>query len=121
MKTIRTSFIVPAIAALSVGYATAEQASEMHAHTFSSEVDALHSVLAPLWHAPVGKERSQNVCARTPALEKLAKEIRGADAKPLLASITALAARCQSNPSDIDTSFRQVHEAFHHLIESTGH
>lgn len=89
---------------------------EKHMHSFAKDVDAFHAALAPLWHAPAGKERAQNVCAQANKLESLATDIRSGDAKPLRASITTLKAQCQTNPADIDTAFSQVHEAFHHLV-----
>lgn len=94
---------------------------ERHMHRFARDIDAFHAALAPLWHAPAGKERAQNVCAQAPKLEILAKEVHSGDAKPLLASVTALKAQCQANPADIDAAFSQVHDAFHHLVAHQGH
>ena len=112
---------IAAISVLMAGSAWAQDNHEKHAHSFSKDVDALHAVLAPLWHAEAGKERSQKVCTQVDTLEGLTKEINGADTKPLLTSLTALRKQCQANPTKIDVAFSQVHEAFHHLAEPKGH
>lgn len=110
--------IVALVATLSLGAGTAQAQYDQHAQPFTKEVDAFHSVLAPLWHTPAGAERSQEVCAQAATLEKLAKEIPGAKAQPLVASVSALMAQCQTKPSDIDAPLTRVHQAFHRLIES---
>ena len=117
MPRKHTNLIVVIGAALLAGSAIAADSRERHAHSFAKDVDAFHSVLAPLWHARVGKGRSQNVCAQSDKLERLAKAIHSANAKPLLTSIAALKTQCQTAPADIDAVFAQVHEAFHHLTE----
>lgn len=104
-------------ATLLAASAGAEDQHGKHTHSFSKEVDALHAALAPLWHAPAGKERAQNVCAQANKLETLSKDIHSGDTKNLLASIAALKAQCQANPADIDAAFSQVHQAFHRLAE----
>ena len=121
MPKIYTKLIVAIVAVLFAGSAIGEEKGEKHKHNFAKDVDALHAVLAPLWHARPGKERSQNVCAQAHKLESLAKEIHSGDAKALLVSIAALKAQCQASPSDIDAAFSQVHDAFHHLAEHKGH
>jgi hypothetical protein len=102
---------------LFVGSATAAGQYDNHAHDFAKDVDTFHSVLAPLWHSPPGKERSQQVCAQVAKMESLASAIQSGDAKPLQASVVALRAQCQSRPADIDAMLFNVHEAFHHLVE----
>jgi hypothetical protein len=97
--------------------ASAEDKHEKHHHHFAKDVDALHSVLAPLWHAKPGKARSQKVCAQAGQLASLSKDIRSGDNSALLASITALKAQCQMKPADIDAVFSQVHDAFHRLVD----
>lgn len=110
----QTKLIVATMAVLLAG---AAGAAEKHRHSFAKDVDALHEVLAPLWHAPKGRERVQNVCAQAGKLESLSKEIHSGDTRALLASIADLKAQCTTNPSDIDAAFSQVHDAFHHLAE----
>lgn len=121
MTRIYSKLTIAIVAALFAGSASGEDKGEKHMHSFAKDVDALHTVLAPLWHAPSGKERSRNVCAQAHRLESLASEIRSGDSKALQTSIAALRAQCQANPSDIDAVFTQVHEAFHHLAEPGNH
>lgn len=109
------------VAAMLVGNVAAQDHHERHNHRFANDVDAFHSALAPLWHAPAGKERSQEVCANTVLLESRAREIRSADSKPLLASLATLRTQCRDDPSDIDRAFSRVHDAFHRLVEPSGH
>lgn len=116
MPKTQTKLIVALATVLFAGSAIGEDMGEKHMHKFANDVDAFHAVLAPLWHAPEGKERAQNVCAQAPQLESLATEIHSGDAKPLLASVTALKAQCQTDPAGIDAAFSQVHDAFHHLV-----
>jgi hypothetical protein len=81
-------------------------------------VDAFHSVLAPIWHARPGDERSQKACAKAAEMEGVAKDIRSSDATPLVASIATLKLKCQGNKkADVDVALGEVHEAFHRLIE----
>lgn len=110
----QTKLIVITVAVLLADNVSAE---EKHVHNFAKDVDALHEVLGPLWHARKGKQRAQNVCAQVGKLESLSREIRSGDNKALLASIADLKTQCKTNPSDIDAAFSGVHEAFHHLAE----
>lgn len=117
-----TNSIALIVAALLAGGAIAAEQHENHRHhAFAKDVDALHAVLAPLWHARPGKERSQNVCAKTNELERLAGDIRSGDPKSLLLAIAALKKQCQASPANIDAAFFDVHEAFHRLAEPGGH
>lgn len=121
MSRIQTKLIVVIVALLTAGSAIGEDKAEKHIHSFAKDIDDFHAVLAPLWHARPGNERSQKVCAQANKLENLAREIHSGDAKKLLASIAELKAQCQANPPDIDALFSQVHEAFHGLAEHKGH
>jgi hypothetical protein len=89
-----------------------------HPLQFAADVDAFHSVLAPVWHARPGKERSRNACAKTGQMEALAKDIRTANASALQASVAALKAKCAAAPADIDAALFDVHEAFHRLTDA---
>ena len=89
-----------------------------HHHRFAADVDAFHSVLAPVWHAAAGKERSRNACAKASRLEALAKDIRSADASALRDSIATLKQKCKARPADVDGALHDVHEAFHRIIEA---
>ena len=113
-----TSLIFALAAAHFAGSAIAEDHHEGHTHhRFPKDVDAFHSVLAPLWHARPGKERAQNACAKAGEMERLAKDIRSGDATPLLAAVGALKKKCPGDQADIDAALFDVHEAFHRLAE----
>lgn len=89
-----------------------------HHHAFEKDVDAFHSVLAPVWHARPGPERLRNACAKGSEMQALASAIRSADAARLGESVARLNARCAGKPpSGVDQALFDVHEAFHGLIE----
>lgn len=118
MPTQRLYPIALFVATLLTGTVFAAEPPGHHAHhAFAQDVDAFHAELAPLWHARPGKERSRNTCAKVGALEALAGNIRSADAKPLLGTITVLKKQCRTSPGNIDAAFSDVHDAFHRLIE----
>ena len=121
MPGTHSKLIVAMAAALLVASALAQSDHEKHPHGFARDVDALHAVLAPLWHARAGKERSRNVCAQASRLEGLARDIRSGNASGLLKSIAVLEAQCQASPTDIDAALSQVHDAFHQLAEPGRH
>lgn len=110
--------IAMAVAALLAGSAAAADFREPHPHHFADDVDAFHSVLAPVWHMPMGKERSRKACAQAGKFETTAGAIRSADATQLVSAVAAFKAQCRSHPAKVDEAFAQVHEAFHHLMES---
>ncbi len=89
-----------------------------HHDQFAKDVDAFHAVLAPVWHARLGPERTQDACAKAGEMARLAKEIRSTDASQLVASIPLLKAKCDSDKSGVDAALFDVHEAFHHLIDA---
>ncbi|HJW25929.1 MAG TPA: hypothetical protein VJ576_13625 [Rhodocyclaceae bacterium] len=111
-----TRLFIALVAAHWVGGAVAEDRHPMH-HHFPQDVDAFHSVLAPIWHARPGKERSRNACAKAAEMEGLAKDIRSADAAQLVASVATLKQKCQGGDAEVDAALFDVHEAFHRLIE----
>lgn len=113
--------IAATFAALLAGGAIAADRQNEHHHDFAKDVNAFHAVLAPLWHAQPGPERSRNVCAQAAQLASLAAEVRSGDAKALVASVAALQQRCQAKPAEIDAAFFDVHEAFHHVAERQRH
>lgn len=100
---------------LAVSFLGAAMADDHHHHHFAKDVDAFHAVLAPVWHARPGPERLPNAFAKADELGRLASDIRSTDATKLVASIAAMKTACQSK-SDVDGTFHDVHEAFHHLI-----
>ncbi|NTV68656.1 MAG: hypothetical protein HGA71_00780 [Azonexaceae bacterium] len=94
----------------------AEEAHHPH-HHMARDVDAFHAVLAPVWHARPGPERSRNACAKAPEMAALAGKIRSTDASALNASMSVLSKVCQDGKGEIDASLFDVHEAFHRLID----
>lgn len=116
-----TRIALIAAALLMGGSALAEDKRAQHPHAFAKDVDALHAALAPLWHAPPGKERARNVCAQAERLEGLSRDIRSGDTKAMLASLAGLKAQCVANPAEIDAVFAKVHDAFHDLAEHGRH
>lgn len=110
--------IAVVLAALWAGGAAAQGFREPHPHDFAKDVDAFHSILAPVWHMPLGKERSRRACAQADNLQAAAGAIRSADATQLSGAVSAFKAQCQGNPAQVDAAFAQVHDAFHHLMEA---
>lgn len=119
MATQFTRLVLAVSSALLISNALADNAGHKH-HDFPKDVDAFHALLAPIWHARPGKERSQNACAKAAEMEMLARDIQSADAKPLVASITSLKSTCKGKLAEVDAAFFDVHEAFHHLIDATA-
>ncbi len=99
------------------GVATADEHGHVH-HQFAKDVDAFHVVLAPVWHARPGPERTQDACAKAGEMARLASEIRSTNATQLVASIPALKAKCESDKGGVDAALYDVHEAFHRLIDA---
>ena len=113
-----TRMLLAASSALWVTAALAENPGHQHHHDFPKDVDAFHAVLAPIWHARPGKERSRNACAKAADMKKLATAIQSSDATPLVAAISVLEGKCKGKLADVDAAFFDVHEAFHHLIDA---
>lgn len=99
---------------------TAAAQEHRHHHHFAPDVDAFHAVLAPVWHARPGKERSRDACAKAGRMETLAQDIRSADAAALRDTIAALKATCKTKPADVAGALHDVHEAFHRIIDAGG-
>jgi hypothetical protein len=104
------------VAAFISGSVIADEHGHMH-HKFPRDVDAFHSVLAPVWHARPGPERLQDACAKAGEMARLANEIRSKNASQLVASISVLKAKCDGDKGGVDAALFDVHEAFHHLID----
>ena len=116
IKQFTRTILVGAMA-FGVGAAVADEHGHAHPH-FAPDVDAFHSLLAPVWHARPGKARLRDACAKAGEMARSAGEIRSADATELLAAIGRLQATCKGKPVGIDAAFFDVHEAFHHLIDA---
>ncbi|MBI2305802.1 MAG: hypothetical protein HYU78_00735 [Rhodocyclales bacterium] len=117
MTRKQQKLIVAAMAVTMIGGAGAAEQHEHRHHHFPKDVDAFHGVLAPVWHAPRGKERNQDACTKAGRMERLAKDIRSTDASGLQASITTLTKQCQGGNGDVEGALFDVHEEFHRLIE----
>jgi hypothetical protein len=118
MNKIFTKMLLAAASALCFSAALAESPGHKHHHDFPKDIDAFHAVLAPIWHARPGKERSRNACAKAAEMEKLARGIQSSNATALVATITVLESKCKGKLADVDAAFFDVHEAFHHLIDA---
>lgn len=109
----------------------AEHHGEEHPD-MSPSLRAFHDVLAPLWHAPEGAERTTATCDGTAKLRAQADAIVSAevplaaradeslwksDATALTASIDVLAKACaEDGRPRFGASFGAVHESFHKLL-----
>lgn len=116
IKQFTRTILVVAMA-VGIGAAVADEHGHMHQH-FAPDVDAFHSLLAPIWHARPGKTRTRDACAKAGEMAKSAGEIRSTDASALVASIGRLQTACKGKPAGIDGAFHDVHEAFHQLIDA---
>ncbi|WP_310491720.1 hypothetical protein [Dechloromonas sp.] len=115
MNKLNNRKLLLVVAAFLGGSVLADEHGHMH-HKFPKDVDAFHSVLAPVWHARPGPERLQDACAKAGEMATLANEIRSRNASQLMASICVLKAKCDSDKGGVDAALFDVHEAFHHLI-----
>ena len=116
---MRNRLLAALLTAGAIGSAgAAGQHEGHHHHRFAADVDAFHSVLAPVWHAAPGKERNRNACWQTARMAKLVQEIRSADAGRLQASIDVLKERCRDAKDGVEEALSDVHDEFHRLIEA---
>lgn len=111
-----TRLFLAVLSVLWVSGASADNHEAMH-HHLPADIDSFHSLLAPVWHARPGKERTRNACAKAAAMEKAANAIQSADASLLATASTAFKSKCEASPADVDAALFDVHEAFHRLIE----
>ncbi len=87
--------------------------AEEHKHDFNQDVDAFHTVLAPLWHAKADAKRQQDTCAALPSMQTMADKMHYPSAAKLSASIVALQKQCGGELSAFNGGFSQLHDAFH--------
>lgn len=116
--------------------AHAEQGSpQQHGghHDFPEAVDGFHNVMAPLWHAPGGEQRQQDICTQYPALITQWKNIHAA-ASPadvdaaqwakavdnLHKVLSPIEQLCAENLNP-EYMFANVHHGFHELVRLIGH
>lgn len=117
MTRKQKQLIVAVMAASMIGGAIAAEPQGHRHHQFPKDIDAFHSVLAPVWHAAPGKARNRNVCNKVSQMERLSKDIGSTDASALQASVATLKKQCQTRKGDVEGALFDVHEEFHHLIE----
>ncbi len=119
MNDIRNKLAIAAMTACMIGSVAAAERHEHahHHHHFPKDIDAFHSVLAPVWHAPQGRQRNHDACGEAGRMERLAKDIRSTDASGLQASIATLKIACGRNVADVEGPLFDVHEEFHRLID----
>ena len=117
MTRTQKQLIVAIMAASMIGGAIAAEPQGHRHHQFPKDIDAFHSVLAPVWHAAPGKARNRNACNKAGQMERLSKDIGSTDASALQASVANLKKQCQTSKGDVEGALFDVHEEFHHLIE----
>lgn len=111
-----TTLLLAATTMLAAG-AKANEHGHAH-HAFAPDVEAFHSQFAPIWHARPGEPRLRNACAKAEESGRLAREIKSADSKSLVATIDVLKSKCQGKLAGVDAALFDVHEAFHALIDA---
>lgn len=112
-----TTILLAATTALGAAGARADEHGHAH-HAFAKDVDAFHAQFAPIWHAQPGEQRSRNACAKADETGRLARAIKSADSRQLVATIDVLKSKCPGKPADLDAALSDVHEAFHALIDA---
>lgn len=90
-----------------------------------------HAVLAPIWHADKGPDRTAKACDASKTMRERAGAIETsappegakaedytANAKALTVSVDALTAACAADGRpDVDAKLSQVHDAYHKVAE----
>jgi hypothetical protein len=88
-----------------------------HEHADARDVAAFHNALAPLWHAPAGKARIDNACAKADTLDQLARDIKSRQAGALQEVTGMFKDKCKNNPAEAEAVFGKMHDAFHRVSE----
>jgi hypothetical protein len=103
-----------------------------HEHAaMPAEVDALHDVLAPVWHSEPGSARATLACDSSASLAERSRAVQASAAPAnveaarwteLTAALTttadALVTECGSGAAAAETRLSEHHDAFHHLLEA---
>lgn len=108
--------LITAFAAIAITASPVATAAEPD-HGEGKQAAAFHAVLAPLWHAPAGKERTSNACAKSAQLDLLAKAIPTENAAGLQEVTAMFKEKCASSPQDAEAVFGKLHDAFHKVSE----
>ena len=95
-----------------------------------AELDALHEVLAPVWHTAPGETRTAAACNEAATFRERSNAVRAAAAPAgvdaaawnqgtatLVAHAEALVASCAGANGDRDAKFSLYHDAFHALVD----
>jgi hypothetical protein len=88
-----------------------------HHHAEAKEVAALHATLAPLWHAPKGKERIEAACAKAALMEQQTQAITGENAAALQEVAALFKEKCAAKAEEAEAVFGKLHDAFHKVSE----
>ena len=102
-------------------------------HDFPPAVEAFHDVMAPLWHAPAGEQRAQEICVQSSQLVANVGIIQQSETPinikasewnqavtNLTQAVTELEQQCDDKNSP-EPALGEVHEAFHHLVKLLEH
>ena len=98
-------------------------------HNFPPSVAAFHDVMAPLWHAPAGEQRAQEICVQSSQLvanvdiiqqsetpDKVKSNEWSRAVKNLSQTVSELEQQCDDKQPP-EPALGEVHEAFHQLIK----
>lgn len=135
---MRAISILVAVACVACGGSPPPETHEGDSHEAEHEalpesVRGFHDVLAPLWHAEAGPQRTEDTCAAVPSMREKVESVRttpppaAAEGDPagwqsstdaLGQSIEDLATECaaEGRPG-FEQKFAAVHDAFHALAE----
>ena len=98
------------------------------APTPEKAIGDFHDVLAPLWHADPGPQRTADTCQAAPKMVTLADDVVRSStpawaekANALKTATAALVEECATTRAAFDTKFHEVHEAFHATAETGPH
>ncbi|TXG93025.1 MAG: hypothetical protein E6R10_04585 [Rhodocyclaceae bacterium] len=123
MPFLHQKLIAALLAAGAIGSTCAAEPNNEaghHHHHFAGDVEAFHSVLAPIWHAPRGQARNRSACRQAGRMAELAQAIHSVDPGKLQASLVGLKDRCRAGKGGIEAALSDVHDEFHHLIEAAS-
>lgn len=103
-----------------------------HEHAaMPAEVDALHDVLAPVWHSEPGSARTTLACDSSASLAERSRAVQASAAPAnvdaarwtelttaLTTTADALVTECGSGAAAAETRLSEHHDAFHRLLEA---
>ena len=90
-----------------------------HHEGLSPALNDFHGVIAPVWHAPAGKERIEKACSNSKALVEKAQATGDAE---LVAAAGAIDPACaKDGRPDVEAKLSAVHDRFHALAKMAKH